>query len=259
MADDTEASVLDPALTVGPDDPLRAWADQNLDWRTGRLLTQDPSKAIQSMIDRGIPPPDVHAPAPDGGGALPFSDPYGNNVDPNSGMPGYAPTTALSSPLSPIGIDKIRSLLPTLSNAPVRTNPDGSIAGNLTAPSNPDAVPLPQPRPGTPATPSSSPLDPEEPSVPLPAARPPEAGPGASDVSAKKKPGAADALGDFSKSLSGIKAPTAPPLNAVGTPSVRSPTAINAPNIANLIALTQGTSPQTVMQALGKLLVAGKA
>lgn len=222
MADD---SVLDPAGTLGPEDPLRAWADQNIDWRTGRLLAQDPQKAIESMISRGIAPPDVHAPP-----VMAYSDPMGNETG---------------------GLDP---------GPPIRTNRDGTIAGNITAPSNPDApqqpvsVPLPVPRPA-----AASALDPEEDAgsstptgeIPLPKARPAEAD--------AKKPSAGDALGDFSKSLSGVKALQAPPLNPVGTPSVRSPSAVSAPNLANIIALSQGTAPQTVLQRLGQLLVQGKA
>lgn len=235
MADD-EPTALDPAQTLGPDDPLRAWADQNIDWRTGRLLTQDPQKAIESMISRGIPPPDVHAAPPD---ALPFADPYGNNINPETGMP-ISPNVAKLSP------------------DPIRTNPDGSLARNLTGDQSP-VVPKPKP------TAPENPLDPEEatatpPSVPLPKPRPDEAGPGASDVSAaKKKPSVGDALSDFSKSLTGVKPVPPPPLNPVGTPSVRSPGAVSPPNIANLIALMQGGTPPSVAATLGKLLVAGKA
>lgn len=237
MADlgDTEASPLDPAASLSSNDPLRAWADQNLDWRTGRLLTQDPSAAIDSMIKRGIPPPDVHA---DGTKALPYTDPLGGTNDAAEPAPPVAPPKRPGSFLGFGGMD------------PVRTNPDGTIASNVTTP---DVVPKPIVAPA----PIASPLDPEE-DVPLPKARPADA-PGSTDVSGKKKPAAADALTDFSKSLAGIKAPDAPKLPAVGTPSVRSPSAINAPNLANLIALTQGTSPQTVLASLGKLLVAGKA
>lgn len=225
MADD-DPTVLDPAMTLGGDDPLRAWANQNIDWRTGRLLSQDPSKAIDSMISRGIPPPSVHA---DGSPALAYDDPSG------------APD-------------------PT-----VRTNPDGSIASNVSAGS---AMPIPapvSPSPNAVGRPSV-PLPQAASAVPTPKPRPPTADeenpldptPTPTDVSAKKKPSVADAVGDASKSFAGIKAPTPPPLNAVGTPSVRSPTAVQGPNLAQLISLTGNSVPPPVLASLAKLLVAGK-
>ena len=240
MADDdtsSETPWYDPAQTLSAGDPLRAWADRNIDWRTGRLLAPDPQKAIDSMISRGVAPPDVHA---DGtpSSVLALQGAGGNDVDPTTGMPIFGP--------------------------------DGRMQGNLTSAQGqpPQPVPsMPIPTPTPPRMPSApvqmaaaepepaSPLDP----IPTPQERPKEAGPGASDLSARKKGDAAGAVSDFNKSLAGVKALAPPPLNAVGTPSVRSPTGISAPNIANLIALTQGTAPQSVAQTLGKLLVQGKA
>lgn len=232
---------LEPDTTT-PDDfnsRFGQWADQNMDWRTGRLLTQDPRSAIDSMISRGIGPPDFHAPS--------ASDPLS-----------FAGDGATSPPI-------------------IRTNPDGTIAGNISDNSpiadNPNAVykpsvplpnakfptPLPTPRP---AAADASSLDPEETpaeSVPLPRERPAEAGPGASDISARKKGDAGGAINDFAKSLQGVKALQPPPINPVGTPGVRSPGAISAPNLSNLIALGQAQRANAVMPLLGRLLAMGKA
>lgn len=236
MADD-DPSVLDPAQTLGQDDPLRSWADANIDWRTGKLLQQDPSKAIQSMIDRGIPPPDVHAPPQ----ASAFADaPF--MADPAN--------IEAASPYRLAGPEAMNGWRQSVDA--VNANPDSAPKPSVPLPQ----VPMPQPRP---AEAETSPFDPAPESVPLPRERPKEAGPGASDISAKKKPSAADALGDFSKSLAGVKPVQPPPLNPVGTPSVRSPGAISAPQLAQLIALTGATAPPSALQTLGRLLVQGKA
>lgn len=236
MAEDAFSS-FDPAQTLGPDDPLREWAANNMDFRTGRLLQQDPAAAIDSMIKRGIPPPDVHA---DGSSALGYAGEVGDTSQ--TGM-GGAP-------------DDVR--------APVRTLPNGKIAGNITAPViNPPApvlpaVPVSVPASATPVKADDGDSDTDEKKRLSAQDAKDDAEEDAKD--ALKKNDAGDALAGFSKSLAGIKAPTAPPLNAVGTPSVRSPGSISAPNVNNLISLlSSGAVPQSVAPALGRLLVQGKA
>lgn len=146
--------------------------------------------------------------------------------------------------------------------------PNGKMMGNLTSlQGQPNAVPAPEPSPRLTREdniPSGAALDPVPEAVadrvPLPRARPTEAGAGASDISAQsKKPAAADALGDFSKSLAGIKPIQPAPVNPVGTPSVRAPHATGAPNIQSLLQMIGQQNSPTVLSTLGRLLVAGKA
>lgn len=108
---------------------------------------------------------------------------------------------------------------------------------------------------------NETPFDPTaQETVPVPAARPKEAGPGASDISAKKRDSEKDdAITDFAKTLGAVKALQPPPVNPVGTPSVRSPGAINAPQIAQLLQLIGSQSKPDPVSTLGRLLVAGKA
>lgn len=273
MADD-----FDPAGTLSADDPLRAWQAQIQDPALGMLMVTDPEKAIEVMKQRGIAPP-------------PTASAY---TDPASGL-------------------NIPSDTDTTYNAPVRTNPDGTISGNLTSPTNPDSAP-PQPQGGTPsgdrrpifqrihdyfnpvpsaaASPGAAPasvtppslaatkvaetggqkanssgpfvaakssagedLDPEE-DKPTTGKQPEAGGKTESSGSNSKT---ANALSGFSDSFKGIKAPTPPPLNAVGTPGTPHPNAINAPGIQQLLALAGQAAPGSALGTLGRLLVQGKA
>lgn len=224
---------------LSEDDPLRAWAEQNVDPHTGALLASDPQAAIERLISAGVPPPPVDAPSS-------LRTPF---VDPSSGMnvPGADPFSM------------------------VRTNPDGTIAGNLT---NPDAglppkdqsrVPVVTPpaperlRVDVPPTRTASAgkagesLDPEEDSsssdsVPIPSPRPDEA--------PKKK--VSGALSGFGDSLKGVKPVPPPPVNPVGTPSVRGPLPVQAAPLTALLALAGQGAPPSAMATLGRLLAAGK-
>jgi hypothetical protein len=174
------------------------WANGNVDWRTGKLLTQDPRTAIDSFIKRGIPPPDVHAPS--------RAQPYSAEGE------GMLPGSTIDYPI-------------------VRDPKQGNLTSD--EPIVPKRVPIESITPTVPPlTAPTSPLDPEEAAVPLPAERPASA-PGSTDVSAKKKD-VGGAFSDFSKSLQGVKALQPPSVNAVGTPSVRSPSAVSAPNLQQL-------------------------
>lgn len=249
IADGTNG--LDPMAspTTAEDDPLRAWFANLNDPGMAALLITDPEKAKELMASRGIAPP-PHA-----------SSYMGSNV-PGSNILGYDPgkdPTRAGNPGNPVPV-----AAPGDPDNPIRTLPNGKISGNITAPVDPDAVPPVAPPKR--AVAAASPLDPEEEasvvpsSVPLPARRPEEAGPGASDLSARSKTDkTAEALSGFSKSLAGVKPVPPPPLNAVGTPSVRSPGAIGAPNITNLLALAGQQAQARQLQTLGRLLVAGKA
>lgn len=215
-------------LALSPDDPLRKWFQDLNDPGMAALMVSDPEKAKELMIQRGVAPP-------------PHAQPY---MDSNTGgsVMGYDPTQD-----------------PTRAVAPIRTTSDGKISGNLTAPANPDAPQVPKAA----QVALASPLDPaEDVATPaesgLPRARPAEAPPADTDVSAKKKD-YAGAFSDFSKSLAGVKPIQPPAVNAVGTPSVRSPTASGAPNIANILALAGQQQKANQLATLGRLLVAGKA
>jgi hypothetical protein len=211
------------------EDPLKAWLSQMNDPGLAALMVTNPEKAKEIMIQKGMPPP------PDSASA--FTDPAtGMNV------PGASPF--------------------------VRTNPDGTIAGNLSNPPDPDIpLPTPDPRKTTAPPPQVTPqptlnaLDPEENpnpvpegSVPTPLARPTEAGP-----PNKAKPSVSDALSDFSKSLAGVKPIPPPPLNPVGTPQVHAPNALRTPDIASLLALAGQSAQAGKLATLGRLLATGKA
>lgn len=144
---------------------------------------------------------------------------------------------------------------------PFRLDPVATESWRKETPIPATSTPPVEPKPSMIET---SPLDPLtilEEAVPLPKARPVEAGPGATDISAssKKKPSVADATGDFAKSLSALRPIQPPPVNPVGTPSVHATGQIAAPNIQNLLALFGAQSKPDPVSTLGRLLVAGKA
>lgn len=258
-----------PSPNLDPADPLREWATQLQDPELVKLMASDPKAAAEKMIELGIPPPPPHI--------LQYADGMGteNNIN--------AFTRNLKGSPGTFGGD------PALdTSTPVRTNPNGTIAGNLTDDPN---APIPGTRPGSildklirptqpagdvpwgvpnPPTPLPTPdprkvvpndFDPAPPTetVPFPQTRPAEAGPGASDLSAKKKPSAGDALSDFSKSLSGVKPIPPPAPNYVGTPSVRSGHPIAAPNLQGLLGLVGQPQASPLALTLGRLLATGKA
>lgn len=201
------------------------WAKGAVDWRTGKLLTQDPKAAIDSLVKRGIPPPDFHAPAKE----LPYS----------AEGEGMLPGSAIDYPI-------------------VRDPKQGNLTS--TEPIVPKRVPLEsiQPTVQKPTAPATA-LDPEEGAteIPTPAPRP-DSAPGSTDVSAKKKD-VGGAFSDFSKSLQGVKALPPPPVNPVGTPSVRSPGAISAPNVQQLAMMGSAAQANAILPLLGKLLAMGKS
>lgn len=212
MADDTDYTSFDPASTLSANDPLQEWANNNIDWRTGKLLQQDPQSAINSLIARGVPPPSADAPLAYVGEAG-----MGGAPDPDA-------------------------------NAPIRTNPNGTIAGNITSPSppggpsappgtNPQAPPKPANLPNTATTPKQTPAE-DDSSEDEPKKT-------ASDDDSKKKKktkadDAGDALAGFSKSLAGVKAPEQPKISPIGTPGAPHPNAISTPDISKLVGLLQG-------------------
>lgn len=217
----------DPAATLGADDPLQQWLK---DPAAADFVKQKALEHAQSVLG--------------------FTDPTGTNIDPNSGMPtddrGSAPMwTPMSKAKDLIGANPD----PTANMGPVTLNPSGVRSAS-------------DPTPNTP--PPINPLDPVETagageSVPLPRSRPKEAGPGASDISAQKKKEKEDATSDLMKTLSGLKPIAPPPLNPVGTPSVRSPTATNAPQLSQILQLMGQSGQASPGLTLGRLLVAGKA
>ena len=226
-------SANDGTNTLSPDDPLRQWiahVQEDPTW-LNRFVT-DHKAAVQELVDKGIPPPAT----PYSGEGLPgISDLNGQP------MPGYPGETIL-------GVEK------------------GPVTGNEPTPASARrvaAVTTPAVRKVEAESPSEdNSLDPEENgeagNVPIPQARPAEAGPSAADLSNDKQNKLKDAFGNLTKTLAGIKPVQPPPLAVVGTPSVRSPTAVNAPNIAQLLGLFGQQASPGAMQTLGRLLVAGK-
>lgn len=244
-----DGSPFDPASTLGADDPLRAWAaQQELDPVTGQLLLTDPQRAIDRLIARGVPPP--------AGQAMAYDDPGSGSVS-QGNTDVLPPNAGIQRPGAFLGV--IGGMHDVPNDALPVFGPNGKMMGNQTSAQS--QRPAPDPTLTTPyglPAPANSPFDPS-PSVPLPVPRPEEAGPGASDISAAKKKSPSDAISDFSKSLSGVRPVQPPPVNPVGTPSVRSPTAAGATNIQNLLALIGQQSGGSPIQTLGRLLVAGKA
>jgi len=257
----------DPAGTLSENDPLREWA-KNLetDPVLGTLLLTDPQAAIDRMVAKGVPPPNTGTSAfsepsrdqiPDYGNAKPASVPLPPERTPNPPFTPGVPPTSIFGRLGlgqgkPAAAEVVTD--PTADQGPHRLPSAGATKAWR------DSTPLP----GTvPVAAAATPFDPapvpSPPVVPLPVERPAEAGAGASDVSAKKKPDLGDALTDFSKSFAGVKPIPPPALNPVGTPSVRTPHAAGAPSIAALLQYMGQTAQPSALSNLGRLLVAGKA
>lgn len=221
--------------TLSTDDPLRDTSVQ--DWidkvktdhpeLAGQLAT-DPQAAIKGLADKGVGPPPMS-----------FADPYGNSIDPTTGMPQSGPAAPMPPGQQPD---------PTASQGPYVIN----------KPAAPQVPPVatPQPSVAPPIAPPNNALDPEEnPSPVAPGAVPT---PTPKPDSTKKKDDDKGA-GDFAKMIAALKPVPPPALNPVGTPSVRSPSATNAPNIAQLLSLFGQQSTPSPVNTLGRLLVAGKA
>lgn len=146
---------------------------------------------------------------------------------------------------------------PTASQGPVTLNPSG------VAPAGSPPAPQPAPTPGAAPPVNANPFDPEpNPSpvapgtIPLPRPNPTQD----TDVSSQeKKKTVGDALSNLSKTLAGVKPIAPPPVNAVGTPGVRSPQAVNAPNLSQILQLLGAQAKPDPISTLGRLLVAGKA
>lgn len=252
------------------DDPLRSWLSAvQSDPQLAGLMTTDPQGAIDRMKELGIPPPPQGFTAyTDGLGAensIPNRHPKGTPPGTYGGAepsvpypPGGDPMTADARPPSILERAKtaVTGMFPTFS-------PSGQLQGNLTsAQGQPPAAapPLPVPRPQVAAAASSDDTGANlDGGVPMPRARPPEAGPGASDFSAKKKESLGDALSGFGKSLQGVKPVPPPAPNFVGTPSAPSHPAIQAPNLNALLAMVGQGAPSPLGLTLGRLLATGKA
>lgn len=252
----------DPAMTLGADDPLRAWAAENLDPETGKLIIADPSKAIEQMIAKGVPPPPDAPP-------MAYTDGYGEGVTgarpptyPGEVIGGARPPQPRAPTAQEIGA---ASAGVESTGFPI-FDQNGRMLGNQTSAQGQVPRPPVVPQVAAPvvAPPAASPLDPLEPEVnpsagqPLiPRPRPAEAP--SSEVGAKKKGDLEGGLNDFAKSFAGVKALQPPPVNPVGTPAVRGHSAINAPNVNQLLQLIGQQQASPVLSTLGRLLVAGKA
>lgn len=201
----------------------------------------------QAGLSSGHPP--LGGPLPNGPGDDPALPPTRDVTPP---LPTSVPPTSIFGRL---GIGQPDTSAPYVMNKGPATGvtPEGSSIP-------PQEVNLPR---SDPRKALVSPLDPEENphpvaagTVPIPSDRPITD----TDISAKKKKTEkADAISEFAKTIAAVK-PTPPPANpAVGTPSVRATTAIQAPQIAQLMSLLSSQAKPSIVDTLGKLLVAGKA
>jgi hypothetical protein len=219
---------------LSSDDPLVDWGSNMKPSELLRFL-HDPEGAINDAVDRGIPPPPSQA--------LGFAD---------------APFAANPAVSGPMAADAVR--MPdqaAVDNWRKDTDNLQGRGGN---------VPPPPPAAVTPPAVAPAVAGPTETAsaggaVPLPYARPEEAGPSAAKLAEQKseeQKKIEEALSGFSKSLAGVKAPPSPPFNPVGTPSVRTPHGVNPPNINQLLAMV-GQRQSSPVAGLGRLLVQGKA
>lgn len=273
MADDNYFDPISTATAspnLSQDDPLRAWVAQlQSDPDLPKLMATDPQAAIAKMQAAGIPPPPADLKQ------------YTDGLGPENSIPGIKRQTM---PGTYGGADPA----PTPAAAPTPPfNPTpqagsitermyrllGSTFGPSTAQASPEPVPVPMadPRKAAPAAPPVAPaapatppnyLDPLEPEVnphPVAPGGVPLPTPNPTTPAAAAKPSTADALSGFSKSLQGVKPVAGPPPNFVGTPSVRSPGAISAPNLQALLGLVGQPAPSPLGMTLGRLLATGKA
>jgi hypothetical protein len=253
------------ASGLSPDDPLRSWFQSIDDPATISTFLHDPEKAKDMLAAKGVPPPPISAavppagsPAPTqdqpsqgqfaapqappaAGGALPFSDATGKyTLDPNTGMPIFDNTT-------------------------------GKMMGNLTSAQGQKPQPPPvQPAPPAPLpAPTGNATPVTQPNVPPPGTTldPTEKEDGDGEtkkVAEAKKPETPEeakkrkideALKGFSDSLKGVQAPKLPPPPQIGAPGVRSASAIQAPQLASLLALAGQRTPAAI--GLARLLGRG--
>lgn len=258
----------DPEISASPNlpesDPLREWAAQLQDPELAKLMAEDPAAAAKRMADLGIPPPPPQIQSYAEGGlgdersrtmARPTEIVGGASPPPPEPSP-KAPPFSLTPAEGSMG-DKIVRLLGSTFGP--QQNQPGQIPATGPTPGRPGPVAREALAPG-PSLPGTD-LDPEiNPNPVVAGATPiPRENPTRStDVGAQSK-SKGDALSDFGKSLQGVK-PVAPPApNYVGTPSVRAPGHIGAPNLQALLNTVGQPGPSPLGVTLGRLLATGKA
>lgn len=266
-----DANSFDPAATLSPDDPLQEWLKDPAMAEFVKQKALEHAKSVLGYADGmdasnspGTPPGRLHAkPGVYTGVNGPDADTPEQIAAGNPPAPTVpAAPTQYGGPTSIFGrmglLPAGQSADPTAAEGPyvIDKGPaTGPVPGGTSTPSYPAPVPLPA---ADPRKFASNPLDPEESSPTVLTPNTPTA-PVASDVSARKKGDLEGASNDFAKTLAGLKPMAPPPLNAVGTPSVRSPLAISAPQVQQLLALLGAQSKPDPVSTLGRLLVAGKA
>lgn len=291
--DPTPDAVTTPSSNLPENDPLREWAAQLQDPEIMAAMAKDPQSAINKMIERGIPPPppEISRYAEGGidtlrnpplptqvvGGATPApqippgTDPMSPNIPAETGADAWRRAKNIGSGI----VDSVKETGSNIAGALPTFDIRGKLMGNLTSSqgtpskpepaysgggvgSDPDARRLPVPPPTNyfDPEPEVNPSPVAQGQVPLPREnplRPTEAG------AQSKTDQWSQGLQGFSDSLKGVKAPAGPPLNPVGTPSVRSPSSINAPALTNLLSLVGQPAPSPLALTLGRLLATGKA
>lgn len=262
-----------PSPNLSESDPLRAWAAQLNDPDLVKLMATDPQGAAEKMARLGIPPPPPHIMSyADGLGANNSPTPEQRYALPGQTVGGAGPPADLPPPV--IGTDGKMQGNFTSDQGTLGIRPGSLIDRGIKyfTPSPAAATPVSAKAPIAAPTPVSTGaflnppiLEPEvNPSaiggVPLPRARPAEAPPVATDLSARKKTDdVGDALGGFGKSLQGVKPSPPPAPNFVGTPSMRAPGHIAAPNLQALLSLVGQPTASPLGLTLGRLLATGKA
>jgi hypothetical protein len=245
---------------LSPDDPLADWAS-NVKPSDLQQFVHDPQGAIDNMVNKGQPPPDHHYQADERG-----------NLSP---MLGFAPgDPGPPRPEDTAGkVSDKRPIPPTRVTEPVRDPSQGNLTDTLGPSQGPLAPVVPYIKKGAETlqdiwrrgfgTGPGADLEPGvKPTVVPPLPPPTEVGGGPkvgpiqdrrpTDVSAKAKEDegtkalSGKAFEDFSKSLAGVKVPPRAPLPGVGTPGVRSPSAIN-PSLAALLTSVGAHAPGTAV------------
>lgn len=263
-----DANGFDPAATLSPDDPLQAWLQ---DPAMAEFVKQKAIEHAQNVLGFA---PSADPLGPDSGDTFGTKKPAATTQDtaapaPTPPPPAAAAPVASSNPPFQVGIPptsivgRLKSYfgsgVPKAEGVPDPTASQGPFRLDPTPPPTTSPVPVASPSPAkvvidspaatvAPAEAEGAALDPEETSTDL------------SSKNADGKPKTkAEALSDFGKTLAGLKPMAPPPLNPVGTPSVRSPSAINAPNLSQVMQVMGLQSRPDPISTLGRLLVAGKA
>jgi hypothetical protein len=256
-ADDFDPMSFTP-WNLGPQDPLIDWASNLKPSELQDFVKQhtlDPQSAIDKLIERGIaPPPTIPGSASSYvPGAPPATPTMGWGGKPV--VPQDSPMARPPAPEDIVGDPRYGNL------TDVPWKPGDAVADTSIPKSvMPAGVRQNWPAPLPVSRPAGADLDAVKKPVEVAAAEGPRAAeekPEDTSSQNKKKGDFGEAMSDFQKSLAGVKALAPPPVNPVGTPSVRSPTSINAPGIQQLLALA-GQRPTNQIASLASFFNRGR-